>query len=263
MLPAVMHPPTSHVVPDLQHLQDRIDALEAERARLLGLVGILREVSGALHYQDIVQTAAQRLGHLFGLDRCSVLLVTRGEGGAVHLVASYEDPTIRNLPIDLHKWPELRRAIQTGQVVHLTDPLSDPALGQAAPHLAARRVKTITVVPMTWQGHVIGALFLRTYQDGPSFSADDLEFCRVVAEITARSLRLIHRLERLQARHTAPGTLAADRGRAALLVFTHRLLGAWLERGRSGDLLARVADPEIDRLVEVALSALHREAGDG
>ena len=76
-------------------LQARIDELEAERRRLLTVIELLRELSGCLNYRDIVQTAARRLGYALGLDRCSVFLIERSRG-TVHLVASYEDPSLRN-----------------------------------------------------------------------------------------------------------------------------------------------------------------------
>ena len=75
----------------LQRLQDRIDKLELERTRLLALVEILREISGAYRYASIVQAVVRRMGHLFGLERCSVLLASRAGGHQVYLVASFED----------------------------------------------------------------------------------------------------------------------------------------------------------------------------
>jgi two-component system cell cycle response regulator len=252
---------TAAAPPDLQRLQDRVDELEQERARLLGLIGLLRDVTGAEHYQDIVQATVRRLGHLFGLDRCSVLLTTRGRGGGVHLVATYEDPSVRHHVVDVNRYPELRTALQTGSLVHIPDALAEPMLAPAAPHLAMRRVQSITVVPMSWQGNVIGALFLRTYQGGPRFTQDDVEFCRVAAEVTARALHFAHRLERAQARAGGPALLAADRERAALLAFVHRLLAAAVDRWPVDEILARASGPELDRLVGVALGAISREAG--
>lgn len=248
--------------PDLQRLQDRIDELERERARMLGLVEILRDITGAQHYPDIVQAVARRLGHLFGLDRCSIFLAARAGGPDVHLVASYEDPSIRNHLVDLSRYPEIRRSIETGQVVYIPDAMADPTLAAAAPQLASRRVKSITVVPMSWQGHVIGTLFLRTYREGQPFDEDDVEFCRVVAEATARALRVAHRMERLQARQGMQALLVADRERAAMLAFVRRLLDAFGERERAfGEtLLAKVSMQELDRLVGIALSVVSQEA---
>lgn len=250
--------------PDLQRLQDRIDDLERERARLLGLIEILRDVSGTLHYHDIVQAVARRLGHLFGLDRCSVFLTSRTGGEGVHLVASYEDPSIRNHVVDLSRYPEIRTALETGQVVYIPDVMSDPSLAMAATTLESRRVRSITVVPMAWQGQVIGALFLRTYREGPRFSEDDVAFSQVVAEVTAGALRLAYKLERLQTRDGAQDLLVANKERAALLLFLRRLLAAYSDRDhtRGGDeILAEASGEEVERLVGVALTVVSQEAG--
>ncbi|HET9513510.1 MAG TPA: GAF domain-containing protein [Gemmatimonadales bacterium] len=256
-------PHTQFAAPsEVQRLQDRIEELERERARLLALIEILRDLTGSLHYPDIVQSVTRRLGNLFGLDRCSVFLAARAGGPDVHLVASYEDPAIRNHLVDLSRYPEIRRSLETGQVVYIADALADPSLAAAAPQLASRRVRSITVVPLTWQGHVIGTLFLRTYRDGQPFTNEDVEFCRVVAEATARALRVAHRMERLQARQGVQALVVAERERAGMLAFIRRLLDAFAERdrGTAENVLPRVSGQELDRLVGVALTVISQEA---
>lgn len=247
---------------ELQRLRERVDALEGEQRRLLSLVEILRDITGAIHYPDIVQVVTRRLGHLFALDRCSVFLAARAGGPDVHLVASYEDPSIRNHLVDLGRYPEVRQALDTGKVVFIPDALAEPALAASTLPLASRQAQSIAVVPMLWQGHVIGALFLRTAREGAPLHSEDLAFCQVVAEATARALRLSHRIERLQARDGARALLVADRERAALLAFLRRLLAAFGDRERSvgESLLPRVAAHEVDRLVGVALSVIGQEA---
>lgn len=241
---------------DLQRLQDRIDTLERERARLVALLEIFRDVTGAVHYPDIAQVVTRRLGHHFGLDRCSVFLAPRAGGPAVYLVASFEDPAIRSQPVDLGQYPEVRQALDTGLPVLIPEAARDPALAAAASRLSARGAGSIAVVPMLWQGHVIGALFLRSSRHGPALGPEDLEFCGVVAEVTGRALRMAHRVERLQAREGSRALLVADRERVALIAFLRRLLAAFGEEG----LLPRVSGPELDRLAGVALSVIGQEA---
>ncbi len=251
--------------PDAHRLQERLDRLERERSRLVTMVEILRDITGAVHYRDILQVVTRRLGSLFRLDRCSVFLTARAGGPTVHLVASYEDPSIRDHAVDLSRYPELRQVLATGQVAHIPDAPAEPALVSVAPNLAARRVRSITVVPMIWQGHVIGTLFLRTDQESPPLTEEDLEFCRVVADVAARALRTAHRLERLQARQGRHALLAADRERAALIGFLRRLLAGFGERegGAGEQLLPRASAAELDRLVGVAMTVLAREARGG
>src|SRR3989442_9824990 len=75
---------------------------------------------------DILQAIARKLGEAFGLDRCSIFLTERG-GKSVRLVASYEDPTIRNYLGDLDRYPELRRAIQGGEKGFIPDAAAHPS----------------------------------------------------------------------------------------------------------------------------------------
>ncbi|HEX9754292.1 MAG TPA: GAF domain-containing protein [Gemmatimonadales bacterium] len=247
---------------EVRRLRARVDALERERRRLIALLEILRDITGSVHYTDILQSVTRRMGHLFGLDRCSVFLAARSIGRTVHLVASYEDPSIRNHVVDLERYPELRRALETGQTVHIPDILAEPDLAPILPALAGRRVKSITVVPMRSEENVIGTLFLRTYEDGAVFTPEDIDFCRVVAEVTGRGLLHAHRLERMQAPGGTHYLLRADRQRAALIAYLRRLLGSFADRDPAMEegLLARASSGELDRLVGVALTVLNREA---
>jgi two-component system sensor histidine kinase ChiS len=252
----------SSAMEDVERLQARIETLEQERRHLLAVVEILQEIAGSLHFVDIVQAVARRLGEAFGLDRCSIFLAERG-GDTVRLVASYEDPSIRNYVVDLARYPELRRALETGETVFIADVATDPSLRSARDALASRRVRNIAVVPITWRRVPIGAIFLRTFRDGPSFTEADIQFCQVVATLTAKALRNAHRFERLQARRGEdPAILAADRERAALVGFMRRLLDAFARKeapwGEGG--LARASTEEVDRLVDVALTVLSQEA---
>src|SRR5919197_6066721 len=80
---------------EISALKARIAELQRERDHLVAVVDILQDISSSLHFVDILQTIARKLGETFGLDRCSIYLGEKG-GRQVRLVASYEDPTIRN-----------------------------------------------------------------------------------------------------------------------------------------------------------------------
>ena len=124
---------------ELERLQQRVEHLEHERKHLLAVIEILQEIAGSLHFVDIVQAVARRLGETFGLDRCSIFLMERG-GQTVRLVASYEDPSIRNYVVDVDRYPELKRALQTGETVFIADAADDPALKHVRGQLLSRRV---------------------------------------------------------------------------------------------------------------------------
>jgi hypothetical protein len=179
------------------------------------------------------------------------------------LVASYEDPAIRNHVVDITRYPELRRALETGSVVSIPDATKDPSLAGVFAVLSSRRVQSITVVPITWRDAAIGAIFLRTFKDGGELAEQEVEFCRVVADLTARALRQAHHFERLRATKGGGAVaIAAERERAAMLGFLRRFLLAFGDRdgGFDDGLLARASTGELDRLVGVAMTVLSSEA---
>jgi GAF domain-containing protein len=250
---------------EVERLQARVRELEHERRHLLAILEILQEIAGSLHFVDIMQAIARRLGEAFGLDRCSIFLAER-DGRTARLVASFEDPSIRNYVVDLDRYPEVRRALTDGAPVYIPDVELDPTLAHLKGTFDTRRVRSITVVPITWRRVAIGAIFLRAFRDSPPFTESDVRFCQVVASLTAKALRNAHRFERLQQRVAGgadpSGVRAIERERVALIGFLRRLLDEFAAREGpwSEGILARASAEEIERLVGVALTVLQQEA---
>src|SRR3982751_3412151 len=265
--PAPTSPPTSQEIPpsgdELARLRARVAELQRERDHLAAIVDILQEVSASLHFVDVLQTIARKLGSTFGLDRCAIFL--SGDKDEVRLVASYEDPTIRNLVVDLHRYPELKRAFESGETGFIPDAANDPELASIKAELDLRNVRSIVVVPIRWEGSVIGAIFLRTERDAEPFGEADVRFCQTVASLTAKALRNAHRFETLLHSQKDVGVAQrkAELQRVALVGFLRRLLERYArgeEQSWAETLLPRAADEELERLVTVAMQVLDEEA---
>lgn len=248
---------------ELVRLHARVVELQRERDHLVAIVDILQEISSSLHFVDILQAIARKLGDAFGLDRASIFL--SGEKDEVRLVASYEDPAIRNLVVDLNRYPELKRAFESGDTVFIPDASADPDLKAIREKLDSRNVRSIIVLPIRWQSSTIGAIFLRTDRDSQPFSESDIRFCQVVASLTAKALLNAHRLEAVM--RDQKDTLAAqkrgDLQRIALVSFFRRLLDRYAssyDQAWAESLLPKAAGEELDRLVGVAMQVIDEES---
>ena len=248
---------------DIVRLEARVTELTSERDRLIAVVEILQEISASLHFVDILQAISRKLGETFGLDRCSIFLA--GERDEVRLVASYEDPSIRNLVVDLDRYPELKKAFESGETVFVADAMNDPMFQSVRDELNMRNVRSIIVVPIRWRQDTIGAIFLRTERDATPFSDADVRFCQVIADITAKALRNAHRFESLS-RASAEQPKEHRRSelqRIALVAFLRRLLDRYAateDHMWSETLLPKASDEELERLVGVALQVMDEEA---
>jgi len=256
-------PTTVDAGEEIARLQGVVRELTREKEHLMAIVDILQEISTSLHFVDILQSIAGKLGQTFGLDRCSIFLAGEREG--VRLVASYEDPSIRNLVVDLDRYPELKRAFDSGETVFIPDAVNDPAYRNVRSALDARNVQSIIVVPIRWRQDVIGAIFLRTERDALPFSDADVRFTQAVAELTAKALRNAHRFEALLRSTESKQVEArqADLERIALVAFLRRLLdrySASQDHMWAETLLPKASDEELERLVEVTLNVVAEEA---
>jgi GAF domain-containing protein len=181
------------------------------------------------------------------------------------MVATYEDPTLRNLVVDLDRYPELQRAFASGQTVFIPDATSDPLLETVWPALGDRSVRSIVVIPVRWRANVIGAVFLRTERGSTPFSESDIRFCEMIASLTAKALRNAHRFETLQRSHGDQGARErrASLERIALLAFLRRLLDRHATKEEqlwAETLLPKASDEELDRLTAVAAQVIAEEA---
>ena len=251
---------------ELTLLRSRVAELQRERDQLTAIVDILEEISSSLHFVDILSGIARKLGEIFGLDRCAIFLSAHKD--EVRLVASYEDPTIRNLVVDLNRYPELKRAFDSGETVFIPDAANEPMLRSVQAPLATRNVRAIVVVPIRWEGAVIGAIFLRTERGAHPFTETDVHFCQTVASLTAKALRNAHRFESLLRAQSdvSQAQRRSEMQRIALIGFLRRLLETFGRDGEQALAEARLpgaADGEIQRLVEAAVGLVGDEVPDG
>lgn len=259
--------PQHTVIPDGDDptaLRGRIDELTRERDQLRTAVDILQEISSSLHLTEVLRRIAHRLGELFGLDRCSIYLA--GDvAEEVRLVATFEDPGVGNLVVDLGRYPELKRAFESGQTVFIPEANREPMLERVWEMLDEREVRSIVVVPVRWRTTVIGAIFLRTERGAVPFSDADIRFCEMIASLTARALRNAHRFGSLKRERTEQmeRERKAALERIALIAFMRRLLDRYANSAEhlwAETLLASASDEELDRLTSVAMQVISEEA---
>ena len=249
---------------EVTRLRERVDELTRERDQLLVVIDLQQELGGALQVAEVLQRLARRLGELFGLDRASIYLGGEGKH-QVRLVATYEDPTISNVVVDLARYPELADAFSSGETIVIPDAVADPRFAAMRDALDLRSVRALIGVPMRSRGGVIGAIVLRTERGGVPFSTSDIQFCEVIAGLTARALRNAHRFEQVQRANDAEAERRrrVDLERIAFVAFLRRLVSRYT---RSDDqkwaetLLPRESDDELERLVSVAMQVIEEEA---
>ena len=247
---------------DLRLRRELQEARDALRTRDL-LFDIFQEVSAALRADEIFQTLVRRVGHAFGLTHCSFVLTAPGEDKG-RVVAVYENPAIRDLRIELERYPEIQEAIRTERPVLIPDvhehPLFDSIRRRWIQQRIEVNVQSAVALPVFVQGRAAGVFFLRTVQGDPELRSHDVAFANTIAQAAARVLENEERRAAIYRRQINAGVTDVLTGCASLDALDRRLRDEF-ERARRYSLRFALVLIDVDHLRQIN-DRLGQQAGD-
>ena len=177
------------------------------------LLEITQAATSSLQLEEILRIAVEKVGRVISTDRCSVVLVEATQPRVASVVATREAPQLGALDLDLARYPELRRALETRQPVHVEDATRDPLMSEVRDAITPLGVRSILVQPLISQDDLVGALFLRMSRAESSFDREDQEFARAVAAALANSIRNAQLHTALRRKHEDLESAYVDRYR--------------------------------------------------
>src|SRR5690348_11536772 len=247
---------------DLRLRRELQEARDALRTRDL-LFDIFQEVSSALRADEIFQTLVRRVGHAFGLTHCSFVLTAPGEDKG-RVIAVYENPAIRDLRVELERYPEIQEAIRTERPVLIPDvhehPLFESIRRRWDQQHIVVNVQSAVALPVFVQGRAAGVFFLRTVQGDPELRAQDVAFANTIDQAAARVLENEERRAAIYRRQINAGVTDVLTGCGSLDALDRRLRDEF-ERARRYSLRFALVVIDIDRLRDVN-ERLGQQAGD-
>jgi PAS domain S-box-containing protein len=158
-----------------------------ETSQLRALLAITETITGSLDLGQVMRAITHRVGELIDTDSCSIVM-TDGDSSDCFVVASKGHPEVDMLELDLDKYPEIRKALDTREPVVIDDVGSNPLVASARDVLLEKGYRSLLVLPLVFGNDVLGTLFLRARRD-KAFTAEELRFCRVAAGVSANALK--------------------------------------------------------------------------
>jgi PAS domain S-box-containing protein len=146
----------------------------------------------------------------------SIVLV-RDQGEVGYVVAASDDEHLRDLPIDLTKYPEIRQALSSGEPVVIPDAATHPLLELVRHDSHALAFSSLAILPIIYEQRPMGVLFLRARQTF-AFGEHELSLCKTVSNAMAIALRNARVLQSLrdQTQQVTVARFEAERRNRAL-----------------------------------------------
>ena len=160
---------------------------EAEKKGLESLLEISTALSATLNPRDILRIIVERVAEATGAERCSIVLVSDGDEG--YVLASHDDPELKDLPIDLSRYPEIKEAVRTKSPFFADEMTSHPVMQGVKQYIKQLQGKSVLIVPIVFNDRVLGTIFLRTKKKAHGFNKDEIDFCRIVANTSYHAIK--------------------------------------------------------------------------
>src|SRR6266513_1721455 len=134
------------------------------------IVDILHEVTDSLKPDEIYHILVRRVARVLQISKCSMVLAKPGDQLGV-VVAAYENPMLRNLQIELVRYPEIQRALTTSRSVLVEDVTSDPLYQEERVRWQREQItvptRSAVALPFSMKDQQLGVFFLRTTGEDP------------------------------------------------------------------------------------------------
>lgn len=178
-------------------LRAAMDAL-ARRERDAKLVlELAQAMASNLDFRSILFTVVQRIAEVAKVDRVSIVLV-REQEQVGYVVAASDDEQLRDLPIDLTKYPEIQEVLTSGEPLVIEDATTHPLMEIVRAGRQGRAAfASLCILPILYEARPLGVLFLRSRKPGV-FGERELAVCQTIASAMAIALRNARVLQSLR-----------------------------------------------------------------
>ena len=200
---------------------------ELERRDLQMLLELYDIVTVLRNPMKILRFVVEKIAEVIEVERCSIISINDVNEIVVKACNDLQENT--EIRLDLNRYPEIRKAIETHQAVIVNDVKSDLLMEPVRQHVEALKLNSLIVVPIIKKEAVIGTLLLRTtmkLRDGISERISKLT--HLVANISANALENATLFESMQSAKELFEEMAIRDGLSML--YTHRHFYERLEK---------------------------------
>lgn len=208
-----------------RHVEREEQARSQEDLSLL--LELTAEYAETSDVEALLHGVTRRLAEKLAIARATLVMLGRNADEGV-IVAASDDPTLKDLRIELSRYPEIREVMRTGRPVVMQEASTHPLLGDVERRaVAARGIHAIAALPLPVRGQVRGVLLVRAAGSRRTFTSREIDFLTTVAHATAVALRNASVLQSVRGQTEAEKTarLAAEEQAASFkpyqLFFAH------------------------------------------
>ena len=179
-------------------IKRRFDQVREERELLSVTNQLITTLHAKKKTRDVLYCLVQKIAEFIQVKRCSVIRIRDGATGVVE--ATSDGPEIRDLTIDLRKYPEILEALGQRDMVVIPNVSTDERVAAVRELLHQVGCHSLVVVPIVHGDDLIGTLLLNTARSRDSFNEREVRFLKGIAKAAKTALINAEYFERAEKR---------------------------------------------------------------
>ena len=180
------------------HLRGKDFYADLNHDDLRSLLEITDTISAIRNPMTILRLIVEKMSEIMDVDRCSIISINDNKD--IIVKASSDLDNLKELKLDLSRYPEIRKSLELKQTVIVNDIKNDPLMASVRKETENLEYNSIIVIPVVKKESVIGTLFLRTASTSKNGITDRIsKLCQLIANISASALENAILFESVQA----------------------------------------------------------------
>lgn len=179
------------------HLRPKDYYVDLEQNDLILLLELAESISAIRNPMTILHLIVDKMAGMTGNARCSIVSINNE--GVLFVKASSDLEIHEDIKLELCKYPEISKALNSKQPVIINDIKNDPLMDPVRTQVKSLNFNSIVVIPVIKKESVIGTFLLRMatpMSDGVTKRIHKL--CQLVANLSANALETAILFERTQ-----------------------------------------------------------------
>ena len=169
------------------HLRTKDFYSDLEHKDLRFLLEITENISAIRNPMTILRIIVDKMAEIIDVARCSIVSINNK--GEIIVKASNDLDCQEELKLDLAKYPEIQKSLDSKQAVIVNDIKHDPLMVTVREQTKNLEYNSIIVIPVVKKESVIGTFFLRTASPIKDGITDRIyKLCQLIANISANAL---------------------------------------------------------------------------
>ena len=179
------------------HLRPKDYYTDLEQRDLILLLELAENISAIRNPMTILHLIVDKMAGMIGDARCSIVSINNE--GVPYVKASSDLEVHEDIKLELCKYPEISKALNSKQPVIINDIKNDPLMDSVKTQIEGLNFNSIVVIPVIKKESVIGTFLLRMATPLSNGVTDRIhKLCQLVANLSANALETAILFERTQ-----------------------------------------------------------------